>query len=62
MGNIYISSRSKIRVNTVVLKDTAYHSTAVRIPARIINKKPTSIIEIKDYKGEKKNFYNEMVI
>lgn len=62
LGNIYIAPGSKIGANAVVLKDTISHSTAVGIPARIINKKPISIIEIKDYKGEMKNIYNEMVI
>jgi serine O-acetyltransferase len=37
LGNITIGEHSRIGANSVVLKDVPPHSTAVGIPARIIN-------------------------
>lgn len=62
LGNIFIASGSKIGANAVVLKDTAAHSTAVGIPAKIIRINPKAIIEIEDYEGKKKQIFNEMII
>ena len=38
LGNIYIAPGTKVGANAVVLKDTTSESTAVGIPARIIQK------------------------
>lgn len=37
LGNIYIAPGTKVGANAVVLKDTTHKSTAVGIPARIID-------------------------
>lgn len=62
LGPIIIGKNSKIGANSVVLKDVPEESTAVGSPAKIIYKKPKTIIEIRDYKGKQKSIYNEMVI
>ena len=38
LGNIYIAPGTKVGANAVVLKDTTHESTAVGIPARVIDK------------------------
>lgn len=62
LGPITIGDNAKIGANAVVLENVPAGSTAVGIPSRIIYKKPKTIIEIKDYRGNKKRIYNEMVI
>lgn len=62
LGPIYVGNGAKIGANAVVLKDVPAKSTAVGIPAKIIQTKPNVIIEIKDYKGRRQRIYNEMVI
>lgn len=65
LGPIYIGSNSKIGANSVVLKDVPDGATAVGIPAKNIIKvkeERSEIIEIKDYRGIKKEIYNNMVI
>jgi serine O-acetyltransferase len=62
LGPIFIGDNSKVGANSVVLNDVPAYSTAVGSPARILSKKPKTIIEIKDYLGRKKCIYNEMVI
>ncbi|WP_196000044.1 serine O-acetyltransferase EpsC [Clostridium sp. 1001271B_151109_B4] len=65
LGPIYIGSNSKIGANSVVLKDVPEGATAVGIPAKNIIKikeEKSEIIEIKDYRGRKKEIYNNMVI
>lgn len=62
LGPITVGSSAKIGANTVVLSDVPSNATAVGIPARILVRKPLSIIEIKDYQGRRKTIYNEMVI
>lgn len=62
LGPITIGNNAKIGANAVVLENVPAGSTAVGIPSRIIYKKPKTIIEIKDYRGNKKRIYNEMVI
>jgi serine O-acetyltransferase len=62
LGPIYVGNSAKIGANTVVLSDVPAHATAVGIPARILQRRPLSIIEIKDYQGRRKTIYNEMVI
>ena len=65
LGPIYIGTNSKIGANSVVLKDVPEGSTAVGIPAKNIMKaeeKMSAIIEIKDYSGNSKEIYNDMVI
>lgn len=62
LGPVNIGDGVKIGANTVVLKEIPAHTTAVGIPARLIFKRPASIIEIKDYQGKKTTIYNEMVI
>lgn len=62
LGPVNIGDNVKVGANTVVLTDVPVNATAVGIPARIILKKPKSIIEIRDYQGKQKTIYNEMVI
>lgn len=62
LGPIYVGSGAKIGANAVVLKDVPVNATAVGIPAKMIEDKPSIIIEIKDYKGRRQRIYNEMVI
>ncbi|WP_163192040.1 serine O-acetyltransferase EpsC [Clostridium thermarum] len=62
LGPIKIGNSAKIGANTVVLTDVPANATAVGIPARILLKRPASIIEIKDYQGKKRTIFNEMVI
>lgn len=62
LGPITVGNSAKIGANTVVLADVPSNATAVGIPARILVRKPLSIIEIKDYQGKRKTIYNEMVI
>jgi serine O-acetyltransferase len=62
LGPIYVGSGAKIGANAVVLKDVPANATAVGIPAKMIEAKPSTIIEIKDYKGRRQRIYNEMVI
>lgn len=62
LGPIYVGNGAKVGANAVVLTDVPARSTAVGIPAKIISRKPASVIEIRDYTGRKKNIYNEMVI
>ena len=65
LGPIYIGRNSKVGANSVVLKDVPEGATAVGIPAKNIIKikeEKSEIIEIKDYRGRKKEIYNDMVI
>jgi serine O-acetyltransferase len=62
LGPINIGNGVKIGANSVVLVDVPAEATAVGIPAKILYKKPTSIIEIKDLQGKVKFIYNDMVI
>ncbi|MCM0646851.1 serine O-acetyltransferase [Clostridium swellfunianum] len=62
LGPIYVGKAAKVGANAVVLKDVPCSATAVGIPAKIIDALPSTIIEIKDYKGRKQRIYNEMVI
>ena len=62
LGPIKIGAGSKIGANAVVLKDVLAKATAVGIPARVIYMKALTIIEIKDYAGNTKRIYNDMVI
>lgn len=62
LGPIKIGSGSKIGANAVVLKDVLAKATAVGIPARVILRNTVSIIEIKDYLGDTKRIYNDMII
>ena len=65
LGPIYIGSNSKVGANSVVLKDVPEGATAVGIPAKNnikIKEEKSEIIEIKDYRGRKKEIYNDMVI
>jgi serine O-acetyltransferase len=62
LGPIRIGAGSKIGANAVVLKDVLAKSTAVGIPARVIFGKTVTIIEIKDYLGNTKRMYNDMII
>ena len=62
LGPIIIGSSSKIGANAVVLKDVLAKATAVGIPARVIFMKSMAIIEIKDFGGNTKKIYNDMVI
>ena len=65
LGPIYIGSNSKVGANSVVLKDVPEGATAVGIPAKNIIKikeEKSEIIEIKDYRGRKKEIYNDIVI
>lgn len=63
LGPIVVGNNVKIGANAVVLKNVPSDCTAVGIPVRIIyNRKSASVIEIKNYAGERKKIYNEMVI
>ena len=62
LGPINIGTGSKIGANAVVLKDVLPRATAVGIPARVIFVNEIKIIEIKDYAGNTKRIYNDMVI
>jgi serine O-acetyltransferase len=62
LGPINIGNGVKIGANSVVLTDVPSEATAVGIPARIIEKRPTTIIEISEYIGKKASIYNEMII
>lgn len=62
LGPIRIGTGSKIGANAVVLKDVLAKSTAVGIPARVIFGKTITIIEIKDYLGNTKRMYNDMIL
>jgi serine O-acetyltransferase len=62
LGPIYVGDSTKVGANAVVLKDVPANATAVGIPAKIIEAKASTIIEIKDYMGRKHRIYNEMVI
>ena len=65
LGPIYIGSNSKVGAKSVVLKDVPEGATEVGIPAKNIIKikeEKSEIIEIKDYRGRKKEIYNDMVI
>ncbi|HEY5563269.1 MAG TPA: serine O-acetyltransferase EpsC [Clostridiaceae bacterium] len=62
LGPVTVGDGAKIGANAVVLKDVPSMATAVGVPARIIPKLPKTIIEIKDFRGRKKNIYNEYVI
>ncbi|WP_139376055.1 serine O-acetyltransferase EpsC [Clostridium oryzae] len=62
LGPINIGDGVKIGANSVVLTNVPANSTAVGIPARIVQKKPISITEIQDYRGLRRTIFNEMVI
>ncbi|MGL5414699.1 MAG: serine O-acetyltransferase EpsC [Clostridium sp.] len=62
LGPINIGDNVKIGANSVVLKDIEANSTAVGIPAKVIGKKPSNIIEIEDFEGRRKKIYNDMII
>lgn len=62
LGPINIGDNVKIGANSVVLKDVPSGATAVGVPAININRSKVTIIEIKDYKGNKKEIYNDMII
>jgi len=62
LGPIIIGAGSKVGANAVVLKDVLPRATAVGIPARVILLNEITIIEIKDYAGNTKRIYNDMVI
>ena len=49
LGPINIGNNSKIGANAVVLSDVPCFSTAVGVPAKIINKSSGNIIGIEDY-------------
>ncbi|WML36661.1 serine O-acetyltransferase EpsC [Clostridium sp. OS1-26] len=66
LGPIIIGDNVKIGANSVVLEDMPSDCTAVGIPAKIVRRKQAAtlapIIEIEDFKGRRRNIYNEMVI
>jgi serine O-acetyltransferase len=62
LGPIIIGAGSKVGANAVVLKDVLARATAVGIPARVIFVNEITIIEVKDYAGNTKRIYNDMVI
>lgn len=62
LGPVNIGDNVKIGANAVVLTDVPANSTCVGIPARIIRRKNTDIIEINDYYGKKTRIFNDMVI
>ncbi len=61
LGPIRIASGSKIGANSVVLSDTSTNSTAVGIPARLINRNLVQVVKLGAEHGHK-DIYNNMVI
>lgn len=63
LGNITIGNNSRIGANSVVITNVPSESTAVGIPAVIKKRNMTpDIIEIEDFRGNKKNIFNNMII
>ncbi|OFI05077.1 serine acetyltransferase [Clostridium acetireducens DSM 10703] len=65
LGPVVIGDGVKVGANSVILKDVPAHVTVVGIPGKIVryhNKQEKTIIEIEDYRGEKREIYNEMMI
>lgn len=63
LGNIMIGENSRIGANSVVITNVPSNSTAVGIPAVIKQKTPPSdIIEIEDFRGNRKKIFNNMSI
>lgn len=62
LGPITIGNNSKIGSNAVVLKNVPEGATTVGIPGRNIVRTHKTIIEIKNFRGEKQNIYNDMII
>jgi len=60
LGPVIVGADAKIGANAVVIEDVPCNCTAVGVPARIIYNKPSTVIEISEWK--KHFIYNEMVI
>jgi len=60
LGPVVVGEDAKIGANAVVIEDVPCNATAVGVPARIIYNKPSTVIEISEWK--KHSIYNEMVI
>jgi serine O-acetyltransferase len=61
LGPIRIAQGTKIGANSVVLSDTSTNSTAVGIPARMINRSLVQVVKLGAEHGHK-DIYNNMVI
>ncbi len=61
LGNIRIASGSKIGAGAIVVKDTTENSTSVGHPARMIERRPASIVQVDGQQGIR-SIYNDMVI
>lgn len=61
LGPIRIAKGTKIGANSVVLKDTSANSTAVGIPARMINRNLVHIVKLGAH-HDHQDIYNDMVI
>lgn len=62
LGPIYIGNNAKIGANSVVLREVPEGATAVGIAAKNIIRTTSRIIEVREVKGEIREFYNDMVI
>lgn len=62
LGPVTIGDNSKIGAGAVVINDIPSNATAVGVPAKVVKVKSVNVIEIKDFRGRKKNIYNEMII
>lgn len=62
LGPITVASGTKIGANSVLLKNTAVNSTAVGIPARVINTPTEPVVTILNKDKKRITIYNDMVI
>ena len=62
LGPIRVASGTKIGANSVLLKDTMTNSTAVGIPARLINIPSEPVVQVLNRDKKYITIYNDMVI
>jgi len=62
LGPIRVANGTKIGANSVLLKDTITNSTAVGIPARVINTPTEPVVQVLNRDNKRITIYNDMVI
>lgn len=62
LGPILVASGTKIGANSVLLKNTVTNSTAVGIPARLIQMPPDPVVTLVNKDNKHITIYNDMVI